>query len=210
MDVNLSEEEQVEELKKWWKENGKSVIAGIVLGLGGVFGWQYWTQHEKGIAEQASFQFEQLRNSVSANASEVAIKQAEGLISEHKESTYATFAALNLAKVKLQLGENKAAREQLQWAIDNTDDDSLKQIARLRLGRLMLSDGDVDSAATIIAQATVDSFQGDFSELRGDIALSKGDKAAARQAYQEALAQKASNPVMVQMKFDDLAANANP
>ena len=210
MDVNLSEEEQVEELKKWWKENGKSVIAGIVLGLGGVFGWQYWTQHERGIAERASFQFEQLRNSVSANANEAAIKQAEGLISEHKDSAYATFAALNLAKVKLQQGENEAAREQLQWALDNADDDSLKQIARLRLGRLMLSDGDVDSAAAIIAQVLGDSFQGDFSELRGDIALSKGDKAAARQAYQEALAQKASNPVMVQMKFDDLAANANP
>lgn len=207
MDVHLSEEEQVEALKKWWKENGKSVVAGIVLGLGGVFGWQYWSQHQQQLAEQASLAFEQLNQSVQAG-SPTAIAQADSLISTYPDSPYALFAALDLAKVKFQQGDRVGARAQLQWVLDNSDDRSLQQVARLRLARLMLDAGETEQASAIIGQAPEDNFRGDFAELRGDIALSQGDPAAARQAYAEALEYKVSNPALVQMKHDDLAAVA--
>ncbi len=205
VDVNLSEEEQVEALKNWWKENGKSVIAGLVLGLGGVFGWQYWTQHQMQIAEQASQQFEQLTNSVAAD-SPAAVTQAEAIITQYEQTPYAVFAALNLAKVKFQQGDVAGAKAQLQWVIAEADDPSLQQIARLRLARLLLDQGSLDEASALVAQAPADSFRGDFAELKGDIALQQGDRAAARQAYQEALEYDVSNSALVQMKFDDLAA----
>ena len=205
VDVNLLEEEQVEALKKWWKENGKSVVAGIVMGLGGVFGWQYWTEHQQEVAEQASIEFEQLTESVAAGSA-VAVTQAESLITSHQGSTYAAFAALNLAKVKFQQGDVNGAKAQLQWVMANSDDISLQQVARLRLARLMLNEGEIESAAMLIDQAPVDNFKGDVAELRGDIALKKGDKVAARQAYQKAIEYKVSNIALVQMKFDDLAA----
>lgn len=205
VDVNLSEEEQVEALKKWWKENGKSVAAGIIIGLGGVFGWQYWSQYQQEIAEQASLQFEQLTQSVAAN-SPVAIGQAENLIASNQSSAYALFAALNLAKVKYQQGDITGAKAQLQWVMANADDPSLQQIARLRQARIILNEGQVDEAAALIAQAPVDNYRGDIAELRGDIALSRGDKAAAKTAYSEALEYKVSNNALVQMKLDDLAA----
>ncbi|WP_428608256.1 YfgM family protein [Sedimenticola sp.] len=205
VDVNLTEEEQVEALKKWWKENGKSVVAGIVMGLGGVFGWQYWTQHQREVAEQASLQFERLSESV-VSGSESAEVQAKALMSGYKGSAYAVFAALELAKVKFQQGDMDGAKSQLQWVLSNADDPSLKQIARLRLGRLLLDQGSVDEAASLIAQAPDDNFKGDIAELKGDIALKKGDRVAARQAYGEALEYKVSNSALVQMKFDDLAA----
>lgn len=205
VDVNLSEEEQVEALKKWWKENGKSVVAGVVLGLGGVFGWQYWTQHQQQVAEQASRQFEQLNSSVAAGSGATAT-QAEAMIAQYEQTPYAVFAALNLAKVKFQQGDIDGATEQLQWVIAKADDPSLQQIARLRLARLLLDQGKLDEASGLIAQAPSDHFKGDLAELRGDIALQKGDRAAARQAYKEALEFQVSNSALVQMKFDDLAA----
>ncbi|MCW8889845.1 MAG: tetratricopeptide repeat protein [Sedimenticola sp.] len=205
VDVNLSEEEQVEALKKWWKENGKSVAAGIIIGLGGVFGWQYWSQHQQNVAEQASLQFEQLTQSVAANVP-ASVNQAEALIASHQGSSYAVFAALNLAKVKYQQGDTSGARAQLQWVIDNGADPSLQQIARLRQARILLNEGLVDEAAAVIENAPMDNFRGDLAELRGDIALKRGDEVAARQAYGEALEYKVSNSALVQMKFDDLAA----
>lgn len=204
VDVHLSEEEQVEALKKWWKENGKSVVAGIVLGLGGVFGWQYWSQHQQQLAEQASLQFEQLNQSVQA-AAPAAVAQAEALITGYPDSPYALFAALDLAKVKFQQGDLAGARTELQWVLDNSDDPSLQQIARLRLARLLLDAGEIEQAASIVSQAPVDNFRGDYAELRGDIALQQGERAEARRAYGEALEYKVSNPALVQMKYDDLA-----
>ncbi|MCW8906522.1 MAG: tetratricopeptide repeat protein [Sedimenticola sp.] len=204
MDVHLSEEEQVEALKKWWKENGKSVVAGIVLGLGGVFGWQYWGQHQQKLAEEASLQFEQLNQSVQAG-SPTALAQAESLIATYPDSPYALFAALDLAKVKFQQGDLVGAKAQLQWVLDNSEDNSLQQIARLRMARLLLDAGEIEQASAIIGEAPQDNFRGDFAELRGDIALRQGDPAAARLAYAEALEYKVSNPALVQMKHDDLA-----
>ncbi|MES9858761.1 MAG: tetratricopeptide repeat protein [Sedimenticola sp.] len=206
MDVNLSEEEQVEQLKKWWKENGTSVIAGIVIGLGGVFGWQYWNQHQQSIAEQASAQFEQLNHSVATGAEELAVVQAEGMINNFQGTSYAAFAALDLAKLKVQQDDVAGAKVHLQWVLDNISDQSLKQLARIRLARLLLMEGDAESVEAIVIAAPDDSFRGTFAELRGDAALLKGDKSGARQAFRQALEQNVGNSALVQMKFDDLAA----
>ncbi|MCG8428954.1 MAG: tetratricopeptide repeat protein [Chromatiales bacterium] len=209
VDVNLSEEEQVEALKKWWRENGKSVIGGAVIGLGIVFGWRAWVDHNQGVAEQASYQFEQLNKTLAVGANESAVKQAEQIIADYADSTYAVFAALNLAKVKLEQDDKAGARVELKWALEHSPDPGLKQIAGLRLARLMLDDGDIDGAATLVAQTPLNSFKGELAELRGDIALAKGDKAAARSAYQEALDSLDGNTAIIKMKLDDLAVATN-
>jgi predicted negative regulator of RcsB-dependent stress response len=136
----------------------------------------------------------------------VAVGQAENIIASHQSSAYAVFAALNLAKVKYQQGDITGAKGQLQWVIDNADDPSLQQIARLRQARIILNEGQVDEAAALIAQAPVDNYRGDVAELRGDIALKRGDKTAAKTSYKEAIEYKVSNNALVQMKLDDLAA----
>ena len=210
VDVNLSEEEQVEALKKWWKENGRSVIAGLVLGLGGVFGWKAWTQHQQEMVDQVSVRFEQLNQSVTVGATESAVKQAELLINDFGDSPYAVFASLDLAKIRLDQADAKGVQPRLRWAMEHSKDPSFRQIARLRLARMMVSDGDLEGAAGILAAADDDSFRGEFAKLRGDLALAKGDRAAAREAYLEALDNGASNIALVQMKLDDLAVTAGP
>jgi len=208
VDVNLSEEEQVEALKKWWKENGKSVVAGVVIGLGGVFGWQAWVDHQQGVAAQASYQFEQLNTRMSQDVA-AASAQAEALIDNHDGTVYAHFAALDLAKMKLEGGDKTGARAQYQWVIDRADNAPIKQIARLRLARVMMADGDLDGASSILAHAKDDSFRGEVAELKGDIARANGDVEGARQAYARALEGNVSSSVLVQMKLDDLAVAAN-
>jgi predicted negative regulator of RcsB-dependent stress response len=205
MSEYLSEEEQVEALKKWWKENGRSIIAGAVLGLGGVFGWQAWTQHQDRTAEQASGRFEQMQLAFQTGSNESVTKQAEILLSEHGDSAYALFAALLSAKVKHEEGDAGGARAQLEWVVANSDEPSFQQIARLRLARLLLDENDVEGAAAVIAQTSSDNFAGEVAEVRGDIARSKKDYVAARQAYQEALDKGVGDVDLVKMKLDDLA-----
>lgn len=208
MDVNLSEEEQVEALKKWWKENGKSVVAGVVIGLGGVFGWRWWVDHTQGVAEQASLQFEQLNVRMQEEGAAATV-HAESLIQEYGNTSYALFAALDLAKMKLEAGDSGGARAQYQWVLDTAAEAPIRQIARLRLARVMLDDEDLDGASAVLAKASDDSFRGEVAELKGDIARARGDLETARQAYAQALENNVSSSALVQMKLDDLTVAAN-
>ncbi len=205
MSAYQSDEEQLEALKAWWRENGKAMIAGVVLGLGGIFGWQAWTQHQATTAELASIQYQQLAMAIATGATASAAKQAELLISDYQNSSYAQFAALNMARQQLEQGDGAAALQQLAWVLEKSSEPAIEQVARLRLARVKLSEGDVAGAARLADEAPADAFAGEFAQLRGDIAWANRDKETARKAYQTALEHQVGNVELVQMKLDDLA-----
>jgi predicted negative regulator of RcsB-dependent stress response len=202
--VYQTEEEQIEAIKKWWKENGKSIIAGVVIGLGGVLGWQAWGQYRDSLGGQAAQHFQQLAGAMETGAAGVALAQGEQLISEYDGTPYAVFAALELARLHVDEGDNAQARRRLQWAMDNAGDEGLAQIARLRLVRVMLDDGDLEEADRLLQQPLDPSFAGAAAELRGDLAHARGDADAARDGYEEALQLGVGDTTVVQMKLDDL------
>ncbi len=204
MSVYQTEEEQVEALKRWWKENGTSIIAGIVLGLGGIFGWQAWGSYQDRVGKEASQAFNQLANAVDRGDTESASKQAELLRLEHGGTSYAQFAALAQARLKLEQGDSAAARSQLEWVIAEAKESTIKHLAQLNLARILISDGDLDGAAKLV-DITDGGFAGEFAVLRGDIALQRGDKQSAHDAYTLAMTQEVNNPGLLQMKLDDLA-----
>ncbi|MEN8180124.1 MAG: tetratricopeptide repeat protein [Pseudomonadota bacterium] len=208
MSVYQTEEEQVEAIKKWWKENGTSVVAGLVIGLGAVFGWQGWNSYQDRIGKEASVSFSQLMNAVNNNDLEAAGNQAELLRVEYESTSYAVMAAMTQARLKLEQGDSAAARSQLEWAMQNSPNTSLKQLVQLNLVRVLLNDGDLDGAMKL-ADVSDGGFAGEFAELRGDIALAKQDKTSAHDAYSMALSLNVANSDQVQMKLDDLAI-ANP
>ncbi len=208
VNLHLSEEEQVEELKKWWKENGKSIIAGVVLGLGGVFGWRAWVDYQDNQAAQAAARFEQLSGAVASGQPKQAEEIAKGLFEQYKGSSYTLFSALELAKAKVQQGDTEAAKAQLKWVLEQKAEPSLQQIARIRLARLHLTTGDLDATEALLKSAPRDAFRGNIAELMGDLALARGDRDAARAAYREALDNDVGNQAVVQMKLDDLADQA--
>jgi predicted negative regulator of RcsB-dependent stress response len=204
MTAYQTEEEQVEAFKRWWKENGTSIIAGIVIGLGGIFGWQAWNNYQDRMGKDASQAFGQLVSAQQRGDVESASKQAELLQQEYENSNYAFFAAMIQARLKLEAGDSAAARSQLAWVVDHVDEVSLKRLAQLNLARLLLSEGDLDGAEKLVG-ADAGEFGGDFAQLRGDIAAQRGDKQAAFEAYTLAMTQETSNRNLLQMKLDDLA-----
>jgi len=211
VDVYATDEEKVEALKKWWKANGRSLIIGVALGLAVVFGWRTWNEHRQQQAEQASNVYAGMMGAMSAQKNEAAIQQGEQLISHHADSSYAVYAALAIAKLRLEQGEAAAAATQLEWALQHASTDPLKQVARLRLARVLLSEGKADAALQRIQDVDQGGFGGEYQDLLGDIYAAQGKTAAARAAYAKALAQLkpgAPTRTLVKMKMNDLAATA--
>ncbi|MES9943684.1 MAG: tetratricopeptide repeat protein [Candidatus Thiodiazotropha sp.] len=200
-----TEEEQVEAIKRWWKENGTSVIAGLVIGLGGVFGWQAWGSYKDRIGAEAAIAFNQMVAAVDRGDKPSAVKQAELMRSDY-DNSYGIFAAMAEARVKLDEGDVATAITRLEWASQNADNPALKQLVQLNLARLLINQGELDSAEKLVASEQ-GGFAGEFAVIRGDIAFARGDRAAAAAAYAQAMALEVSDRNLLQMKLDDLAAN---
>jgi predicted negative regulator of RcsB-dependent stress response len=197
-----TEEEQVEAIKRWWKENGTSVIAGLVIGLGGVFGWQAWGNYKDRIGAEAALAFNQLVAAVDQGDKDSAAKQAE-LMRSNFDNSYGVFAAMAEARVKLDGGDVASAISRLEWASQKVQNPSLKQLVQLNLARLLVNQGELDAAEKLVASGQ-GGFAGEFAVIRGDIAFARGDKAVAAAAYTQAMALDVSNRDLLQMKLDDL------
>lgn len=206
MSSYLSEDEQVEALKKWWKENGKSVVSGTVLGFAIIFGWQGWSSYQTQQGEQASILYTNMENHLAAGNIDQGIESAKRLIGESSGSVYATFAALQLAKVSYDKGEKTAAQSHLQWAMDNAPDEALSGLARLRLARLLVDMEQWDAAKGLV-DAAGSVLPGEFAQLSGDIAVQSGDLEAARAAYRRALDAGVENADLVRMKLVDIGGD---
>ncbi|NAW87635.1 tetratricopeptide repeat protein [Photobacterium halotolerans] len=202
MDVNTTEEQQIESIKAWMKENGKAVVLGAVLGLGGLYGWRYYQGEVLAAKEQASEAYTQTVQAL-ASGSDDAISQTQTFINDNPSSQYAVLAALQLAKVQVEKGELDAAAEQLNWAISHTEDVALLPVAHTRLARILAAQQSYDNALAELDKVKAESWQGKVAELRGDIMLQKGDKSGARDAYISAQ-QLGASPAL-QIKLDDLA-----
>jgi len=200
-----TDEQQVEALKKWWKDNGNSIIAGILLGLGVIFGWRAWSDHRDDMAARASNIFDQLVVSVETGSAESAAKQAQTLHQEYGSTPYSPFAALMQARLHHQQGDSAAAAAALEQAIAQAPDAAIKTIAVLRLARLRISAGELDAAEQLLQQHPAPApFGGEYAAVRGDIALGRGDTEAARSAYQQAIAEQTGNADLVQLKLENL------
>ncbi|NNJ93153.1 MAG: tetratricopeptide repeat protein [Halobacteria archaeon] len=208
-----TEDQQLEELKKWWKENGSSIITGVVLGLAILFGARAWFAWEERTAQQASTIYTVMMNDMQAGDVKAASDNAGVLIADFSSTPYATLAAMLLAKYRIGDNELDAARTQLQWALDNGSDE-LRDTARVRLARLLISLEDYDTALGLLQEAEASGGQGGvISELRGDIHSVRGESRQAVDAYQEALLlMNLDYPGrhLVQLKFDNAIVLAAP
>ncbi|MGR5175922.1 YfgM family protein [Vibrio parahaemolyticus] len=203
MELYDSEEQQVEAIKDWWKENGKAVVLGVVVGLGGLFGWRYYQDSITQAQEAASEQYTKAIESIAAKGTD-ASADVQAFIDSSKESEYSVLAALQLAKVQVEAGELDKALVQLQWAQSNTKDAAITPLVTYRIARLMAETGNNDGAQAELSKISDKAWAGRVAELRGDIAIREGNRDAAYTAYTEAQqAQDASQGL--QIKLDDLA-----
>ncbi len=203
---HYDDEAQVEELKKWWKENRSPLIAGLVLGLSGIAGWQYWQGFEARRSAEASQMFETLKQAANQNKVGETRSIVEKLKSDYARTPYAASGALLAARLAADRKDWKIAGEELDWVDAHARDEGLRQIARLRQARVLWQMGKPDEALKLIPAKPETGFEPLYDELRGDIKLAQGDRSAAREAFQKALSGSApASRELIQRKLDDLA-----
>jgi predicted negative regulator of RcsB-dependent stress response len=202
-----TDDEKVEAIKKWWKENGTAVVAGIVIGLVAVFGWRAWVNHKDQVGQSASLAFEQVLMAAGTGQFELAASQAEALTEAHANGVYASLAYLALARVRVEQGDLAGAAEALRAAQASAPIPGLSKLAALRLAHVLIAQGELDAAlAAIEAADDGGAFAADFAGLRGDIALAQGQVTEARTAYASALAGGAGLQRLIELKLQDLPA----
>ena len=207
MDIHRTEQEQIESLKTWWDENGKSVIAGMVLGLSAVFGWRGWQAYVTERAETASQIYTDMVVEVRQQKTDRAREHGDRLLADYPSTAYAVFAAFVLAKLDVEAGKTESALNHLRWVMDNTDQAGFTHLARLRMARILLDDNRPEDALALLAVKNEGEFRAGYAELRGDIYQAMGKPGDAHAAYRRALANTAAPPGEVsplQMKLDDL------
>lgn len=207
MAVNKTEQEQIEALQKWWAENGRAIISGLIMGLVAIFGWRSWQAHMQAVAEAASDVYTNMIIEVRDNKNDKAREYGDKLLSEYPKSTYAAFAALMLARLDVDNAKLDAAVKHLQLVLDRADQDSLKHLARLRMVRILLDENKLEEAQSLLKVADEGSFTAAYAELKGDIYTRQGKYEEARTAYQLILGNpgaETSDTSFLQMKIDDL------
>lgn len=207
---HLDEEEQVEDLKRWFNENWKSLAAGLALGLALVGGWQGWTKYRDGRSAAASQLYGDLNKALQLSKADEAKPIADKLKDKYANTPYATLAALQLAANAANAQKLDEAAAELAWAAEHGSEKPLRQLARLRQARVLFGQGKTDEALKLVDQDGGE-YAALYSELRGDIAYTKGDRDTARTAYQAALDKleaDAANSARLQQKLDDVGGTA--
>ncbi|HEY8218731.1 MAG TPA: tetratricopeptide repeat protein [Methylobacter sp.] len=224
MEIYDTEEEQVEALKRWWKENSTATIVGLVVGIVIILGWNYWQDHKKAQSAQASATYDQLLKALDENKNESVAatapgspaalppsmeveKLAERVQEQFKGTEYAGFSGLFEAKLKAQQGDLAAAKQILK-AIAAEPNKELSNIAKIRLVRLMLAIGEYEQGLQVINEVDAKaaaSYSANYDELVGDLYVALDRLDEARTSYQNAMRNGQPSPLL-QFKIDDLAA----
>jgi predicted negative regulator of RcsB-dependent stress response len=206
-----SEQEQIEALVKWWKENGTAVVAGFLIGLGLLIAWRGWQMYTTQQAQLASVTYDQVLYALEKGEPEKARQAVQMLLSKHSNSPYAVLAVLNLARQDLKQGDIEASHARLEWVIEqNHSVPELTHVARLRKAKLYLAQHKIAEAKKLLANVTTQpDFAAAYAELKGDIAVAEKQVEVARQAYTQALASEDLAPKYrdwLQLKLDDLGS----
>jgi len=207
VEIYDTEEEQVEALKRWWKENSTSIIVGLVVGIVMILGWNYWQDHKKAQSAQASATYDQLLKALDEDKKESAVKLAERMREQFKGTEYAAFSGLFEANLKTQQGDLAAAKQILKTLAAESNK-QLSNIAKIRLVRLMLATGEYEQGLQVINDVdpkAAASYSANYDELVGDLYVALDRLDEARTSYQNALRDGQPSPLL-QFKIDDLAA----
>ena len=187
MPLDLEEQEQVAELKAWWRQHGNLIVA-VILAIAFAFaGWQGWRWYQGNQAAQAAALYDTLARGVQTGDVK-AVRDAAGSLLEHYPRTlYASMGALVSARFHFDRSDLKSAKAQLQWAIERSSSEDFRDLARLRLAAVLLDEKAYDDALKLLDEKHGAAYDAQYAALRGDILVSKNQPADARSAYKVAL-----------------------
>lgn len=184
--MNTTDKEQIQIIKDWWKKNNSAVLMALLTFAIANYGWRYWQQHKNKTAAKASLGYTQMLTAVEQKKIDEAVLMGRKLIQEQPKSVYAGMAGLMLAKIYVQKQDLQAAQVQLEFIINKTSDSTFKQIARIRLARILLELKQPQKALDTLAVVSDIAYNTEIKEISADALLVLGKNAEAKKAYQEA------------------------
>jgi predicted negative regulator of RcsB-dependent stress response len=190
---HLTEEEQIEAIKKWWQDNWLSIVLPIVVAMLAYTGWNYWSDFKQKQSEEASDKYqlllEDLRSgaALSTDQKANAIAKATDLLAHYGGTFYADASAFTLAKFAVEDGDLDKAESILRELVEGASNESVSVVAKARLARVLLSNEKSDEALQLVSGEVPEGARALYSEIRGDVYLAKNQPDAANTAYQEAL-----------------------
>jgi len=186
---DLEEQEQLAELKAWWKRYGDLVLGIFIVAMLVLAAWNGWRWYQRTQSLEAAALYETLQKAARASEAKAARDAAGTILERYSGTAYAPLAALVSAKVHYASGDLKTARAQLRWALDNAKVEEVRTIARLRLASVLMDDDALDEAFKLVEAKPSAGFEALYASLRGDILLAQQKPSEARAAYQSALEQ---------------------
>jgi predicted negative regulator of RcsB-dependent stress response len=208
MALDLEEQEQLAELKAWWKQHGTRITAVVLAVAVGFAGWVAFRSYSQSQAMEASVLYDAVSKAAQANDAK-ALRDASGTLVENYPGTaYAPMGALLAARYYFERNDLKSAKAQLQWVVERASSDDFKDLARLRLAAVLLDEKAYDEALALLEKKPAAAYEAQYAALRGDILVAKNQAAEARAAYKLALekADKKNGPFQesVRMRLEAL------
>jgi len=205
----MTEQEQIQQIKNWIKQYGVTILLGIVLAFAISSGWHYWQNYKNKVLLHASAVYDEMINLRAQSKTSDADVQAQKLIRNYPKTPYASMAAFMLARDAVIKKNDPEAINQLTWVMDHSKDASLRQIARLRVARILINEKKSNNAPLeLLKTVDDDNFMGLIDEVRGDAYLAMNNLSAAKAAYEHALKElpnaEVTRPIL-QMKLDNIA-----
>ncbi|OOF87587.1 hypothetical protein BKG93_01265 [Rodentibacter ratti] len=186
MAYSIEEEQEINQLKEWWKENGKTIIVAFILGVGGMFGWRYWQTYQANQIAEASAGYDALIYAAEQDSTAQKAKLAE-FVQANSKTSYAVFALFDEAKNAVEKQDFAGAEVALQQVLTQSQDELLTSLSALRLSAVQFQLGQLDNALSTLEKVKSAGFNARKTLLAGDIQLVKGDVAAAKNSFEQVL-----------------------
>ena len=210
----LSEREQWEALKRWLRENGLAIVAGVAIAALGLGGYRWWQARQNGADVAAGSLYMQMENAFAQGNRTQAFIVLGDLQRQYPASPYADQARLASARAFVEDGELDRAADELRTVMQHSSDPVLKLIARLRLARVQIAQHQGSNALATLNGANPGALAAQYAEARGDAYYAMGDKAAALAQYRVARtatgAEGQTGSGLLDLKISDLAADLTP
>lgn len=207
MALDLEEQEQIDELKAWWKQHGNKVTLLLAAFVLSVVGWNGWQSYQARQSNEASALFDVLRKELSANNVKGIRGVAGQIIDKYPRTPYAVDAAMFVAKANFETGDAKSAKAQYQWVIDHAKQDQSKDLAHMRLAVVLVDEKNYAEALKQLEAKHDAAFDPLYNDLKGDVYALQGNAKDARMAYQAAITALAKDTPFksyIQIKLDAL------
>ncbi len=186
MEEYLNEKEQWERVLAWLREQGPWILAGVAVALAVYGGWNYWQNRTQQRNLAAAARYEQVIDAFEHNDVNGGSRLADELVKAFPATAYADQANLAVARIQVENKQLDAAAARLQQVLASSSDPELALLARLRLARVELAQGNADQALKTLDAVKPGAFAARYAQVRGDALLANGDRDGALKAYRDA------------------------